>query len=325
MKLEHFTLAIAVALAPMSAAVAEVPITLAPTGHPVIPVQVGGHAPVTFVLDTGADQTVLYRHYADELALPLRAGEQLVGQTGVTDVPGVTIPSLVVDGRAYGALATVALPDRADGARLNGIVGLDIMRGTVADIDFAAGRFALRPATSDPREFLSPAATPIRVRRVAEHHLAFDVQVNGITGTAVLDSGARDTRLNWRFAAAAGYSPGDAALPEAGAIQGATNTPVRSKAIEIRTLAVAGHVVSGLKARAVDLPVFEQFGVADRPALILGFDVLRGARIAIDLARDTVWFDWPARTTQAGDSASRAPIDALVSQPGSSVLAVTNR
>lgn len=294
---KHFACAIAITLVPPSAAVAEVPITLAPTGHPVIPVQVAGRAPVTFVLDTGAGQTVLYRHYADELALPLRAAEQLVGQTGVTDVPGVIIPSLVVDGRAYEALATVALPDRADGARLNGIVGLDIMRGAITDIDFAAGRFALRPATSDPRRFLSPAATPIRVRRVAEQHLAFDVQINGVTGTAVLDSGARDTRLNWRFAAAAGYSPDDAALPEAGTIQGATNTPLTSKAIEIRTLTVAGHVITGQKARAVDLPVFEQFGVADRPALILGFDVLRRARIVIDLARDTLWFDWSARGT----------------------------
>ena len=54
---------------------------------------------------------------------------------------------------------------------------------------------------------------------------------------------------------------------DAGTIQGATNTPVASKAIEIETLTVADHVSNGQQVRAVDLPVFEQFGVADRPAL----------------------------------------------------------
>jgi predicted aspartyl protease len=273
-------------------AAADVPITIATTGHPTVPVEIAGHAPVTFVLDTGAEQTVLYHHYAVELGLPLRDGDELVGQTGVVDVPGVRIPPFVIDGRGIEGIDSVALPDRADGARLNGIVGLDVMQGKLVDIDFLNGRFALRSPQEDPRKLLQPDAVAVKATRVAGGLLSFDVQVNGKTGTAVLDSGARDTRLNWRFASAAGFSAGDGALPDAGVIHGATNTPVQSKSIELREFVVAGHTLRGLQARAVDLPVFEQFGVADRPALILGFDVLRNARIVIDLSRDVVWFDW---------------------------------
>lgn len=215
----------------------DAPITIAATGHPTVPVEIAGHAPFTFVLDTGAEQTVLYHHYAVELSLPLRGGDELVNS------------------------------------------------------DFRSGRFALRSPQEDPRKLLQPDAVAVKATRVAGGLLSFDVQVNGRTGTAVLDSGARDTRLNWRFASAAGFSAVEGALSDAGVIHGATNTPVQSKSIELREFVVAGHTLRGLQARAVDLPVFEQFGVADRPALILGFDVLRNARIAVDLSRDVVWFD----------------------------------
>jgi hypothetical protein len=47
--------------------------------------------------------------------------------------------------------------------------------------------------------------------------------------------------------------------------------------------------VSGV---ACTLAVFDEFGLADEPALILGYDALRSARVVVDSARDTVWFDW---------------------------------
>jgi predicted aspartyl protease len=274
-------------------AFAEIPITIAATGHPIIPVQIAGRSAVTFVLDTGADQTVLYRHYADELKLPLGAGEELIGQTGAAQVPGVEIPPFVIDGRGFPALSSVALPDRADGARLNGIVGLDVMRGAIAEIDFARGRFALSAKAEGSIAAEPRPGVKIAARRLPAGHLAFDVKVNGVPGVAVLDSGARDTRLNWLFARAAGYSPDDQSLPDAGAIQGATNTALQSKSIEIRALEVPGQTIESLKARAIDLPVFAQFGVADGPALILGFDVLRRARLTLDVDADEIWFDWP--------------------------------
>ena len=39
-----------------------------------------------------------------------------------------------------------------------------------------------------------------------------------------------------------------------------------------------------------DLPVFEVFGVADRPAVILGMDWLESARMIVDFPARKVWF-----------------------------------
>jgi hypothetical protein len=39
-----------------------------------------------------------------------------------------------------------------------------------------------------------------------------------------------------------------------------------------------------------DLPVFEVFGVADRPAVIFGMDWLDVARLVVDFPLRRVWF-----------------------------------
>jgi predicted aspartyl protease len=288
------TSGVAAALALGSVAGAEVPITIAATGHAVVPVEVAGRPAVTFVLDTGAQDTVLYRHFADELGLKSVRNEQVVGQTGATDVPVVSMPAFSVDGRSFPARSTVALPDRADGVRLNGILGQDVLREYLADIDYPRGRFSLRPASTDPRSLVPATAVPIRARRLDSGLMGFEVSVNGATGLAVLDSGSRDTRLNWNFARAAGISPDQDGLPDAGVIQGATNSAVSSKTIVLDRFVVAGRSLSQFTARAVDLPVFAEFGVADQAALILGHDVLKSARLVIDSSQDTVWFDWGA-------------------------------
>lgn len=276
-----------------TSAYGEVPITVASTGHAVVPVDVEGHARVTFVLDTGADETVLYRHFADALGLATLSSDSLQGQTGAADVAVVRMPAFALDGRTFAARDTIVLPNRGDGAQLNGILGLDVMRDYVADIDYLRERFALRAASTDARTLVSAAAVRVPVRRLETGLMAFAVTINGATGTAVLDSGSRDTRLNGYFVRTAGLAPVEAAGNDA-VILGATNSPVLAKPVVLGRFEVAGHTLLEFNARAVDLPVFDEFGLADEPALILGYDALRSARVVVDSARDTVWFDWTA-------------------------------
>jgi predicted aspartyl protease len=271
----------------------ETPISLASTGHAVVPIEIEGHPSVTFVFDTGADQTVLYRHFADELGLAALGRDSLQGQTGTTDVPVVRMPRFSVDGRSFAARDTIVLPDRADGVRLNGILGLDVMRDYVADVDYPRARLTLHASGTDPRTLMSAAAVPVAVERVAGDLMAFTVTINGVRGTAILDSGSRDTRLNTRFAMAAGVPLSEGA-GHGEPIFGATNSALAATAVVLREFVVAGHTMVDFEARAVDLPVFAEFGVADRPALILGFDTLRSARVVIDGASNTVWFEWSA-------------------------------
>ncbi|MCB2106481.1 MAG: aspartyl protease family protein [Rhodobacteraceae bacterium] len=278
-------------LAPSSVHAA-VPIARAASGHATIPVTVASER-ADFVLDTGAEGTVLYRNFADRLGLTATSGSsQLVGQTGAIDLPEIEMPGFTVDGRTFGPMTTIALPSRADGVDLAGIVGLDVMKDALAVIDYPRGLFSLHDSTADPTVLAGKDAIAIDVRRAAGGLLVLDVGIGGVVGAAVLDSGSRDTRINWRFASALGIAPGSAALKQGGVIQGATITPVATVTTEVENISFAGHTVTKAEVRIADFPVFAQLEMSERPAMILGHDLLAGAKMVIDLAHDRVWFAW---------------------------------
>jgi predicted aspartyl protease len=280
--------------------IAAVPLSFASTGHPTVPAMVGGEGPFPFVFDTGAEGTAVYSAFAKARGLaPLRGeAETVQGQTGTASVDIVRLPTLSVDGRSVADLKAVVLPDRADGASLPGIVGLDLMGTYAVEFDTPAGRVALHPAGTTPRAIGARGMKATKAVRLAGGLLGLPVTINGARGIAVLDTGARDTRINWRFARAAGLRPDSPGLQDDGAIQGATNKAVTARRGIVGTVELGGIRRTRVSARVVDLPVFEAFGVADRPAMILGMDLLRDTRLLIDFPAATVWMA-RARATAA--------------------------
>jgi predicted aspartyl protease len=213
----------------------------------------------------------------------------LQGQTGRSDVASTTIREVVLDGRRAANIDAVILPDRADGVRLPGIVGLDVLGDYVADFNFLKAKLTLHPRGTPA------AALGVRFHRVAAERLrggllGLPVRINGTNGVAVLDTGARDSRINWRFAAAAGLRPDSPGLVDDGAIQGATNMPMMSRRGRVGDVWLGDFVRRNVSTRIVDLPVFDAFGVGDRPAMILGMDLLRDTRMVVDFHNAEVWF-----------------------------------
>lgn len=299
MKLCHVMPLIAALCA--ASANASVPLSYAASGHPTVPTLVEGKGPFEFVIDTGAEGTALYSAFAKQQGLKLIEGkaETLQGQTGAASLSLARVSTLSVDGRTVKDVEAVILPDRADGVALPGIVGLDLMGSYVVEIDAPGGRVALHPAGTSPRTLGGDSVKGTKAVRLAGGLLGLPVVINGILGVAVLDTGARDTRINWRFATAAGLSAASARLKSDGIIQGATNSPVAVARADIGTIDLGGIRRTGASLRIVDLPVFEAFGVADRPAMILGMDLLRDVHLIADFPAQMVWMaQRPARRTE---------------------------
>jgi predicted aspartyl protease len=271
--------------------VAEVPLSYAVSGHPTVPALVGRQGPYQFVFDTGAEGTAVYSWFARELGLEPMEGkaETLQGQTGSASAELVRLPALSVDGRSVSNLEAVVLPDRADGVPLPGIIGLDLMGTYVVEFDAPSGRVALHPAGTHATTLGGTSMKATKAVRLAGGLLGIPVAINGARGLAVLDTGARDTRINWRFARAAGLHPGSVTLKDDGAIQGATNNAVAAKRGIVGTVELGGIRRKAVSARVVDLPVFQAFGVADRPAMILGMDLLKDIHLVADFPNATVW------------------------------------
>src|SRR5579859_4270754 len=114
---------------------AEVPLTRDSTGHAVIPAFVNGKGPFDFIFDTGADESGVYAWFAKLLALPEGKTGEISGATGNVPMVVSRIVSLSVDGHAISDVDADTIPDRPDGAKLAGIVGVDLMMRQFAVLD----------------------------------------------------------------------------------------------------------------------------------------------------------------------------------------------
>ena len=165
-------------------------------------------------------------------------------------------------------------------------VGLDLFGDRTVDFDLPHKRISLlaqgaRPAGEDTQSVAASTTTG--------NLLTVPVTIGEVTATAVIDTGARKTRINWALGRLLGLDP--AKLAKGDVIQGATNKAVETGATRISNVRLGSRVLAHAPVLVADLPVFETFGVAGRPAMVLGLDWLDRTRMVIDFPGRKVWFE----------------------------------
>ncbi len=267
---------------------ATVPITIAESGHETVPVFVEGIGRRQFVLDTGAEGSAVYEGFSKEAGLkPSANSETLAGQTGAVSVSAVRLPSFALDGFTIEAgLTAVVIQPRADGVLLNGIIGLDVFGQKLLDFNLPAKSVALHPGATVLAEMRAMEA--INASPTTGGLLTVPVRLGGIDAVAVIDTGARKTRINWKLGEKLGLSPDD--IADGDVVLGATNNPLRAGSATVHTVEFGKRVLTEIPIQVIDLPVFELFGVAALPAVILGLDWLMKTRMIVDFPQRHVWF-----------------------------------
>jgi len=269
---------------------ATVPLTVYSTGHIVVPALVNGKGPYTFMVDTGADESAVYAWFAKSLDLPKGKVGELSGATGSEKMTITRLSSLSVDGHAINQIDADTLPDRTDGAKIAGIVGVDLLGHRLAIMDFACRTFELRPVQRITPDLVGTDATLIKAGAILDgKQLSFPVTINGIAGVAVLDTGARYTDINNAFAVAASIDTHSSTFRDASPTHGATMTSISTRIGPIGTVRFAGITRRDAVARVVDLPYFEGAGLADKPTMNLGVDFLQGTRLTVDFSSRQFW------------------------------------
>ena len=273
-----------------TAAGAAVPVTVATTGHATVPVN-GTFGVRQFVFDTGAEGSAVYAGFADQVGLKQSGSESLQGQTGSAEVPLIRLEFLDLDGTRKGPIEAVRLDPRADGVPLAGIIGLDVFGDRTVDFDFPRRALALLAPGERPSGLNGPG---IQATATTGNLLMVPVRIGRTDAVAVIDTGARKTRINWKLGRALGLDP--AALARGETVQGATNAAIETGATRVRDVRLGHRALSDAPVLVADLPVFAAFGVADKPAIILGLDWLDQTRLVIDFPARLVWFEQSART-----------------------------
>lgn len=270
------------------AADAAVPVAVATTGHATVPVN-GTFGVRQFVFDTGAEGSAVYAGFAEQVGLQPSGSEPLQGQTGTAEMPLVRLEFLELDGARKGPIEAIRLDPRADGIPLAGIIGLDLFGDRTIDFDFPRRTLALLAPGERPAGLNGPG---VQATTTAGDLLTVPVRIGRTEAVAVIDTGARKTRINWKLGRALGLDP--AKLDKGETVQGATNSAIETGATRVRDVRLGLRTLSDAPVLVADLPVFEAFGVADKPAIILGLDWLEQTRLVIDFPARLVWFEQSA-------------------------------
>jgi predicted aspartyl protease len=246
-------------------------------------VLINGRGPFRFILDTGANTSALSPRIVQVLGLQTAAGES-VGVHGVTGsemLPFVRVATLrageieLLDGR----LPVLAQHVFADA---DGILGVEGLQHARVDVDFSRDRVSISRPTRRraPEGFL---VVPARLEK--NGLLLVNGRVGGVRVQIIIDTGAERSLGNLPLRDALQHRVSRHDRTET-TVLGVTSEVSTGTSFVAPTISVGGARLTKLPVTFDDLHVFEIWGLADKPALVLGMDLLGTLeRFVIDYQR----------------------------------------
>jgi predicted aspartyl protease len=251
------------------------------------PVWVAGQGPFAFVVDTGANRSVISAELADRLQLPRGPPQAVNDAAGVQQAPTVSA-NLSIGGRGEGVVVLPVMSAASLGGL--GMLGVDRLEGQRLTLDFHGQQLRIegsRHAASDPQDVV------VRAHRRSGQLSLVDADLNGAPVTAFLDSGAETTIGNEALHALA-KARNPKAIWAAADLISASGQTIAAELAQLSVLRVGGLEMRHLPVAFADLHTFHLWGMDRRPTILLGVDVLsRFDSVALDFARSEVRFRLP--------------------------------
>jgi hypothetical protein len=212
----------------------------------------------------------------------------LHGPRGATAVDLYTLGSVEIGPIRREGMIGLPLQHGQDGdaghAGHAGVLGAGALAKTRTTFDYAGAGLFIQVAENRPA-----LAGAVSVELLYDIFILAPARIGDVSVTAVVDTGARHSIGNAALQAALGFASNDPRLrpvPAAGRVSD-PSIETRAGAIAGVTLGDAG--TSGFDLAFAALPVFNALGIADRPAMILGADVLHQWRgFTIDYSSRTL-------------------------------------
>jgi hypothetical protein len=264
----------------------------------VVPVFINGRGPFGFVVDTGANRSVVATEVAAECGLSSAGQADVHGIAGVEPANMAAVRRLAVGEVVSSGLELPTVPRARLGA--DGLLGVDILRGRRMSLDFADNRFEI--SASSPGPELGRASNSRIPSHVDPIHVAatyrfgqlviLDAQVGGVPVSAFLDSGSQVTVGNRALRDAVVRAVPDFGVRLAPVpLISATGQTAMGEFAPLPTLRLGGMAVNQVIGIFAELHIFELWKLADRPAILIGVDVLRHFRdVTLDFGRKQVVF-----------------------------------
>jgi hypothetical protein len=250
-----------------------------------VPVRLNDAGPYNFVVDTGANRSVVSSEAAAALGLPDAGPSPVHGIAGVEMADTVSVSTLTVGAINARDLRLPLLQGDRMGAQ--GLLGIDVLRDREVTLDFLHGTLEIGRPQGDlssrgddaVRRMIVPgSATTVSVPAQYESGqlIIVDAAVSGIGVHAFLDSGSEDTvgNLALREQALMAMPDFNARLSPVELLS-ATGQIAQGDLCVMPAMRLASMTINQLPVVFSDLHTFELWGLHNRPALLIGMDVLR--------------------------------------------------
>lgn len=245
-----------------------------------VPVQISGGGPYEFILDTGAGTTLVAPDVAAQLALQSTGSKE--GQTagGKLSVQLSRVEVLQC-GKARARNLQVAITDlshigNAVGARVDGDLGYNFLKGFCLTIDYAAQEFSLGRS---PVSYESPARAEakLQIPNPKKPLLLVDAQVNGRGPFQLaIDTGTSTSAISPALARELGLPM--AAMPPVttGAAQ------IQVSAARLESLGLGSAVLQNVPVIVGEFLSMLSGVIGTKLDGIIGYNYLRAFRVVID-------------------------------------------
>jgi hypothetical protein len=255
-------------------------------GRIIVPVSINGQGPFPFMIDTGANRTVLAQSLATQLALPLDPNSQItvIGVSGSSVVATAHVDTLDASALHF---SDVQLPVLSGPVfeGIAGILGMDGFEGKRIAANFVRGLFSI----DQSRGWRAPPLyTTLPVRFLSERLLMIDCHVGNIATRAIIDTGGIRTLGNPALFRRLARREDTARLLQTGVID-VNEASQLGTVRRVPPVWLGTTSIQALDVTFADFSVFHAWGLEDEPALLLGMDVLGTlADLNIDYQRQEV-------------------------------------
>jgi predicted aspartyl protease len=256
-----------------------------------VAVRIDGNGPYRFVVDTGADRTVLATDVAADLGLLHGERVMMEGVVRAVATDTVTLRELSFGSVTCKRLVVPVLPRTM--LEADGYLGLDTLDRHRVTLDFKHHTLQVtEPRSRFSAFWVRQNEARVRASGTAGHLRAVDCKVDGVAATAFIDTGAE---------VSAGNSALLAALKSGAPARYALDTVPLT---DITGGKIVGNLTTVSKIRLMDLEftdcplviadfqIFDVWGLRQKPALLIGMNFLRQfSKISIDYGLKELRFD----------------------------------
>jgi predicted aspartyl protease len=256
-------------------------------GRAVAPISINGQGPFRFIIDTGANRSVLSQ------ALATRLGLAPSGEDVVHSIDGTQPAMLVnVESLSFGKLRLSSGDTPVlDGPMLggeHGLLGVDGMAGRLLHIDFTKHCVEIYESAAQ-MPMKGWQSVPARMRFGSL--LMVEGEIMGVHVNVLIDTGSDISLANQKFRDALRRVAAHTIEYHNGHAFTFGRPIVLTKSVWTPRVRLGHTSVDGVNAYIGNFHVFDFWGLQDEPTMLVGMDVLtRSREMAIDYEQGVVYF-----------------------------------